>query len=175
MVRDIKVYMDTFEGEPQFQRVALDGLVNDVLEKVRAEEPETRNKVKVELAFEKDALFVTGDPVGLQHLFYYVFQNSFDAAGPDAGYIKISSRVDGNDPRSMQVEIFNTGALPEGEETERLFTPFYSTKVAGTGFGLPIARLVTRKHYGKMDLQFVEDSGARVLVTLPRAEGGAES
>jgi signal transduction histidine kinase len=175
MVRDIKVYMDTFEGEPQWEKVALDELVNDVLEKVRAEAPETRNKVKVELAFGQDALFVTGDPVGLQHLFYYLLQNSFDAAGTDAGYIKISSHADENEPRTIQVEIFNTGVLPEGEETERLFTPFYSTKVAGTGFGLPIARLVARKHYGKMDLQLVEGIGARVLVTLRRAEGGAES
>jgi nitrogen-specific signal transduction histidine kinase len=169
MVRDIKVYMDTFEGEPQWQRVALDKLVDHILEKVRAEEPETRNQVKVELAFDQDALFVTGDPVGLQHLFYYLLQNSFDAAGEDAGYIKISSRVDENEPQTIQVEIFNTGVLPDDEEMERLFTPFYSTKVAGTGFGLPIARLVARKHYGKMDLQFAEGTGAQVHVTLRRA------
>ena len=174
MVRDIKVYMDTFQNEPDVRRVALDELVKGVLETVRAEDPETRHQIKVESAFDQDALFVRGDPVGLQHLFYYVLENSFDAACAEAGYIKVSSRLDDNDSHNILVEIFNTGKLPEEEETERLFTPFYSTKVAGTGFGLPIASLVARKHFGKLDLQSVEGGGTRTLVTLPKAEEDRE-
>ena len=89
--------------------------------------------------------FVTGDPVGLQHLFYYLLQNSFEAARTDAGYIKISSRVeDGHRATSRWRSSIPVCSL-DAEETERLFTPFYSTKVAGTGFGLPIARLVATK------------------------------
>jgi signal transduction histidine kinase len=70
----------------------------------------------------------------------------------------------------MRVEIVNTGAPLETQEMERLFAPFYSTKVTGTGFGLAIAQVLARKHYGKIDLEPVSEGGMRVTVTLPRAE-----
>ena len=57
------------------------------------------------------------------------------------------------------MEIFNDGPPLNTEETEHLFAPFYSTKVAGTGFGLTIARLLARKHYGKIDLHPVAERG----------------
>jgi signal transduction histidine kinase len=168
MVRDIKVYMDTFQNEPDAQRVALDGLVKSVVDAVRGEEPEARQKVEVELAFEDNALYVSGDPAGLRLLFYYLLENSFEAAVPQAGRIRVSTHGDENDPRNIQVEIFNTGTLAAPDDTDRLFAPFYSTKVAGTGFGLPIASLVARKHFGKIELQSAP-GGARTLVTLPRS------
>ncbi len=167
MVRDIKVYMDTFQNEPEVQEVVLQELVKGVVERVRGEDPETRQRVEVELAFDEDAGCVSGDPVGLRLLFYYIFENSFDAAAPQAGRVRVSTREDENDPANIQVEIFNSGSVPAAEDIGRLFAPFFTTKIAGTGFGLPIASLVARKHFGKIDLQSVP-GGTRTIVTLPR-------
>ena len=169
MMLDIRVYMEVFADEPRVQKLALDELIGHVLEKLRAEEPATRNKVNVNVKLEQQARFVMGDADGLQQLFYYLLQNSFEAVAPDTGFIEISSRLEDGAARNVQVEIFNTGAPPEAEEMEHLFAPFYSTKVAGTGFGLAIAQLLARKHYGKIDLEPVSEGGVRVTVTLPRA------
>jgi signal transduction histidine kinase len=169
MMQDIRVYMEVFAGEPRVQKVDLDILIELVLGKLRAEDPATRDRVKVNMKLDQQARFVMGDADGLQQLFYYLLQNSFEAVAPDTGFIEISSRMEDGAARNMRVEIFNTGAPLEAEETERLFTPFYSTKVAGTGFGLAIAQVLARKHYGKIDLQPAPEGGVRVTVTLPLA------
>jgi signal transduction histidine kinase len=174
MMQDIKVYMDVFAGEPRIQRVDLDEIIGLVLTKLRAEDPAMRDRVNVNVKLEQRARFVMGDADGLQRLFYYLLQNSFEAVAPDAGIIEISSRLDDGAARNVWVEIFNTGVSLEAVETERLFAPFYSTKVAGTGFGLAIAQVLAKKHYGKIDLQAVPEGGVRVTVTLPRLEGNSD-
>ena len=67
------------------------------------------------------------------------------------------------------IEIFNTGIPIKMDEPERVFSPFFSTKPFGTGFGLAIARLAVRKNYGKLYLQPVPGKGTKVLVILPSA------
>jgi signal transduction histidine kinase len=170
MMQDIRVYMEVFAGEPRVQKVDLDELIGLVLEKLRAEDPAARDGVNVNVNLDRRARFVTGDADGLQQLFYYLLQNSFEAVAPDTGFIEISSRLEDGTTRNMRVEIVNTGAPLETQEMERLFAPFYSTKVTGTGFGLAIAQVLARKHYGKIDLEPVSEGGMRVTVTLPRAE-----
>ena len=170
MMQDIRVYMEVFAEEPRVQNVDLDELMNLVLGKLRAEDPSTRNRVTVNVKLDQRARFAMGDPDALQRLFHYLLQNSFEAVNPESGFIEITSRSDEGAARNLRVEIFNNGAPLEAEETERLFAPFYSTKVTGTGFGLTIAQLLARKHYGKIDLQPVAEGGVRVIVTLPRVE-----
>ncbi|MGB4223965.1 MAG: HAMP domain-containing sensor histidine kinase, partial [Syntrophorhabdus sp.] len=71
-------------------------------------------------------------------------------------------------PSYVRIEIFNTGDPPK-EKTEQLFSPFFSTKVKGTGFGLPIAQVVVRKHLGRLDIKPMPGQGTNVIVSLPRA------
>jgi signal transduction histidine kinase len=169
MMQDIKVYMEVFAGDPVVQDVDLDELINHVLGGLQAEDPIKRNQVNVSVRLQQQANFAIGDPDALQRLFYYLLQNSFEAVPAEAGLIEVSSRSD--DGRNLRVEIFNNGSTMNDEETEHLFAPFYSTKVTGTGFGLTIAQLLARKHYGKIDLHPVAEGGMRVIVTLPRAHG----
>jgi len=167
MVRDIRVYMDMFGGELHLESVAVTEAVKEAVEKVRAEDPATRNGVRVEIDADPEAGPVTGDPVALQHLFYYLLQNSFEAAAADKGLIRITVVSEKKASRNIRVEISNTGTLIQANDAERLFTPFFSTKAAGTGFGLPIARLAARRHYGKLEFEPLSEGGARVVVTLP--------
>jgi signal transduction histidine kinase len=169
MVRDIRVYMDVFGGELRSESVAIDDVVRRALEKVRAEDPSTRKGITVKTQFDPEAGPVMGDPTALEHLFYYLLQNSFEAAGADKGLIQISVMCEKNASRNVRVEICNTGKPIQADDAERLFTPFFSTKVAGTGFGLPIARLVARRHYGKLELEPLTEGGARVVVILSAA------
>ena len=172
MMQDIKVYMEVFAAEPVVQDVDLSELIGRVLEKLRGEDPAERNRVTVRVQLDHEASCAVGDADALQRLFYYLLQNSFEAVTADSGLIAVSSRLE--DTGNLRVEIFNNGATPKPEETERLFAPFYSTKVTGTGFGLAIAQLLARKHYGKVDLVPLAEGGVRVTVTLPRAQHSAD-
>jgi nitrogen-specific signal transduction histidine kinase len=72
MVRDIRVYMDVFGGELRPESVTIEEVVKRVLERVRAEDPAARSGVRVEADFDPKAPLLMGDPVALQHLFYYL-------------------------------------------------------------------------------------------------------
>jgi len=169
MVKDIKVYMDIFQGEPEFQPISLDRIVNTALEKLHTNE--SYPSVTLDLNLREDALHLKGDQKWTEYLFYYLLENSLEAADQENGFLRISSWIEDSPPFSIRIEIFNSGAPPT-DEAEKLFTPFFSTKVEGTGFGLPIARLVARKHHGTLTIRAEAGLGTKVIVSFPNSEKG---
>ena len=164
MVRDIKVYMDIFQGEPDFHAVDIEGVVASVLEKVKDRGMFSHVDVHVEV--QEQARYVKGDQKWMEYLFYYLIENSMEAAGKEKAFVTISSLLEDTPPHNVRIELFNSGEPPL-DESERLFTPFFSTKTEGTGFGLPIARLAARKHHGTLAIYGEKGEGTRVIVSLP--------
>ncbi len=57
--------------------------------------------------------------------------------------------------------------IPEGDK-ERVFTPFYSSRPAGTGLGLPLASRIVSLHRGSLALLTDHAAGTRFKITLPQ-------
>ena len=167
MVKDIKVYMDLFHAEPNSGTIEIGGLISEALDRLKEEE--INGNVKVDISLHQGASLLKGDRQEFAHLFYYLLQNSMEAAGSDNPMITITSEPDLDAPHYLRIEIFNTGEPPH-ENVEQLFSPFFSTKLKGTGFGLPIAQVVVRKHLGRLEIKPLPGKGTSVIVNLPRAE-----
>jgi signal transduction histidine kinase len=167
MVKDIKVYMDLFHAEPNSGTIEIGGLISEALDRLKEEE--INGNVKVDISLHQGASLLKGDRQEFAHLFYYLLQNSMEAAGSDDPRITITSEPDLDSPHYLRIEIFNTGEPPH-ENVEQLFSPFFSTKLKGTGFGLPIAQVVVRKHLGRLEIKPLPGKGTSVIVNLPRAE-----
>jgi two-component system sensor histidine kinase HydH len=58
--------------------------------------------------------------------------------------------------------------LAPGDE-ERIFEPFYTTRVRGTGLGLAVARRAVEQHGGTLRAWTHDGGGALFRVTLPGA------
>ena len=168
MVTDIRTYMEFFSEELHVDTVQLQDLVGEAVKRLRKEGP--FKKIMVETAFAPDALAVMGDPKELEHLFYCLIRNGMEAVNPVDPLLRISSCREQVPPFSIEIEIFNKGVAPAPEEIEALFSPFYSTKAAGTGFGLPMAKLIVRKHYGKIRMEPIPGEGTKVIVSLPKSD-----
>jgi signal transduction histidine kinase len=56
--------------------------------------------------------------------------------------------------------------IPPGDE-EKVFEVFHSTKAAGSGFGLAIARAIIKSHDGEIAARRREQGGTRIEITLP--------
>ncbi|HSJ07791.1 MAG TPA: HAMP domain-containing sensor histidine kinase [Longimicrobiales bacterium] len=73
------------------------------------------------------------------------------------------------------LEVADNGAgIPEAE-VEKVLLPFYSTKPAGTGLGLPLVARVVAAHQGRIAIESVVGTGTRVRVELPLAEGATDA
>jgi nitrogen-specific signal transduction histidine kinase len=168
LVRDIKTYMEVFEREPRLEKVDLGTLVDGVLDGLFKEGKYVRPRMEINI--EPDASNILADLTDMRALFGQLLENSLEALAGSAPYIRILSKVEGAPPHSLIVEIFNTGVPLEVEDSEQLFSPFYSTKPGGSGFGLSIARQAVRNNLGRLQLEPVEGEGTRAVVTLPLFE-----
>ena len=89
---------------------------------------------------------------------------------PDGGTLTLAAKaLDGK----VEIRVADTGQGMTPEECERLFTPYYTTKLHGTGLGLAIVQSVVADHNGAIAVESRVGGGTTFVITLPRAEGSA--
>jgi two-component system sensor kinase FixL len=71
--------------------------------------------------------------------------------------------------RLVQLAVSDTGIGLAGGEADRIFEPFYTTKPAGMGMGLSIARSIVLAHGGQIWAEDNAGTGATFTVSLPLA------
>ncbi|WP_449244225.1 sensor histidine kinase [Desulfobacca acetoxidans] len=101
--------------------------------------------------------------VALSHL----LRNAIEAT-PPGGVITVSTTVQGE---LAHLEIQDTGRGMPAEVVERIFTPFYTTKIGGTGLGLVFVQQIIEEHRGTIRIESEVGRGARVLIDLPQRFG----
>lgn len=68
----------------------------------------------------------------------------------------------------VAIRVVDDGEGITGEESDKIFTPFYSTRATGTGLGLAIVQRTARAHGGDVDLATTPGGGATFTITLAR-------
>lgn len=70
------------------------------------------------------------------------------------------------------IEVRDSGTGLLAENLEKVFEPFFTSKDAGTGLGLPIARQIALDHGGTLTCENAPEGGAMFRLTLPIPDGG---
>jgi signal transduction histidine kinase len=70
----------------------------------------------------------------------------------------------------VAIDVADTGVGMEAEALARAFEPSFSTKLTGTGLGLPIARRNVELSRGTIAIDSAPGRGTTVTVRLPRAD-----
>ncbi len=83
------------------------------------------------------------------------------------GEVIIRTWQDGE--RTAAVEVSDTGPGLSREEQAKVFKPFYSTKVGGTGLGLSTTQRIVAEHGGELDLHSEPGRGTCFTIRLPLA------
>ncbi|WP_084605141.1 ATP-binding protein [Desulfonatronum thioautotrophicum] len=163
MVRNVTTYNEVFQREPRTAPCDLEKAVHAALLELKPPE-----NVLVDIRIDSAHPTVLMDPEDLRIILFHLIQNSLEnVADASQPRIQIVSGTSENKRSYLEIRIFNNGPSPDPESLESLFTPFYSTKALGTGFGLPIARLAVRKNHGHLTIQSHPEEGATCLITLP--------
>ena len=86
----------------------------------------------------------------------------------DGGRLSVATKRAGD---SVRLEIADTGQGMTAEQAEKIFEPFYTTKAAGLGLGMPYAKKVVEQHGGAIEVESRAGDGTTVRMTLPAGEG----
>jgi signal transduction histidine kinase len=135
---------------------ALVGATADLLSK----DPTLRD---LEVHVEGYAPAVTADPSLLQIVFHNLLVNGAHAM-QGKGQIRVSiGQVDS----ICLVTFADSGPGIPVEVREKIFTPFFTTKVRGSGLGLPTVRRLIEAHHGTISIACPSAGGTVVTVQLP--------
>jgi signal transduction histidine kinase len=113
-------------------------------------------------------------PVDWDHLQGAVgnlLRNAKDAT-PPGGQVLVSTVVDGKD---VLVRVTDTGAGIAPDVQARVFEPYFSTKKAGTGLGLPTVRRVVEEHGGVLTMESELGKGTQFTMRLPARAARADA
>jgi signal transduction histidine kinase len=112
---------------------------------------------------------VHADPRELRKVFMNLILNGLDAMDAGGTLTLLGAQVGEGE---LCLTVGDTGCGMSPEVQARIFDPFFSTKVNGTGLGMAIARSVVHFHGGRLEVHSEIGRGTRVSVHLP-VEGRA--
>jgi signal transduction histidine kinase/DNA-binding response OmpR family regulator len=143
------------------QRVDLEKSIRHVISLLSPQLQEREIRVSTGFSSKLTSILAVGNQ--LEQVFLNLILNAYDAM-PAGGELRISAR-----PLRNMVEILfqDTGpGIPE-EMRSRIFEPFVSSKVGGTGLGLPVSYGIISAHGGSLDLVPDRGPGACFRIILP--------
>lgn len=122
----------------------------------------------VKLTDEGDSrpLRTTGSSTQLTVALVNIITNACEAAGA-SGEVRVKTRGEAD---AIRIEVSDTGPGMSDDVKARIFTPFYTTKFLGRGFGLASARAIMRAHGGEISVDSTEGKGTTVVMLLPRRD-----
>lgn len=153
--------------------VNLHRVLDDVLD-VLATDP-AGSRTRLVRSYDPSIPELLADGDRLVQVFLNLARNGLEAMERPGDTLTITTRlrldhridVGGERVPSVAVEVGDTGPGIPDEVREQVMTPFFTTKVTGTGLGLPLARHFVALHGGSLQIESHEGRGTTVRVSLP--------
>ena len=150
--------------QPEFATVNVNDIVRDVVKLFEAQFGAVgRPPITPELHLEEELPAIQADAAMLRRAVENLVLNAMDAM-PAGGVLMLrTTHKDG----TVMLEVSDTGAGLTPEESERIFTPYYTTKQHGTGLGLAIVQSVVSDHGGRISVESESGVGTSFHIELP--------
>jgi len=107
------------------------------------------------------------DPDHIKRAILNLVDNAVAAVG-GAGNVEVEVRAPA-DGGGVQLVVTDDGPGISAEDKEKLFLPYFSTKVNGMGLGLPIVYEIVAEHGGAIRVEDNVPRGSRFVLDLPLA------
>ncbi|HMF58716.1 MAG TPA: PAS domain-containing protein, partial [Vicinamibacterales bacterium] len=127
-----------------------------------------RNRVIVQSELTNEAALVTGDRVQLQQVILNLLRNASDAmADVQERPRHLLIRTDCEDNGCVRLTVRDTGVGLGGQNMDKLFDSFYTTKSGGMGIGLSVSRAIIERHRGRLWAEHNDGPGATFAFSIP--------
>jgi signal transduction histidine kinase len=145
-----EIHLDTNMTTPR-------ALIETVVDQVKNPENITINNLAENIAY------LEVDTAKIQRVFLNLILNAFDAM-PNGGSITITSKIDGN---NIVFSFADTGEGMSDDILLKIWTPLFTTKAKGMGFGLAICKRYIEAHGGQIDVFSQTGKGSVFNIVLP--------
>jgi two-component system, NtrC family, sensor histidine kinase HydH len=151
-------------GEIELVESDVNQLVRDFIEFYKPKAREHNIEISPHLASDLP-------PVGVDRaLFRQMLLNlalNSQQAMPGGGIIELQTSLEDG---GVQLAFIDNGVGMDEATRAKLFKVFFSTKVGGSGLGLPTVRKIVEAHQGRIACQSEPGRGTRFLISLPPAQ-----
>lgn len=170
--------------ELRVQKIEVDKVLSGILERVQALNAGMEFSMKKQDAV---SLVAEADAGLLEQAINNILSNAVDACGKKGKVevllgisrhfserLRLGRRTDpivhghsGKEEEFIRITIRDHGPGIPMEIQDKIFVPFFTTKKAGTGLGLPIAQKVIHAHGGVLDLKTEPGVGTDFIIKIP--------
>ncbi len=147
--------------EPRVIEIDLKSILDKTLSLVKKQAQ--KQNIKIELKYDEEIGLLKVDPQQIQQVFLNIILNAFHSM-PDGGELTIEAkRLNGK----VEIAIKDNGIGIPPEDLKKIFKPFYTTRYAGTGLGLPISSNIIEAHGGEIKVESTPGIGSTFRIILP--------
>jgi C4-dicarboxylate-specific signal transduction histidine kinase len=154
------------KSEPNRNAVQIDEVIEEIIGFAEIEARKAGVRISVSVPADLPAAYA--DKIMIEQVVLNLVKNGIEAMydTPRAEReLAISARANGKD--FIEVKVADRGHGVLVEQTEKLFTPFYTTKPEGMGMGLNICRSIIEFHHGRLWAIANPGGGTVFSFTLP--------
>jgi len=154
---------------------SMEDLVAETLSSLRHELE--RQNVTVETDIQPDLPMINADDRQVMHILLNLFYNATQAMTPEGGkvYLRLFEAKEA-DQNYVACEVTDTGPGIPPDMLGSMFSPFFTTKTAGTGLGLPIVKKIVDRYHGLIHVDnhpaHILHSGASFTFMFPSRQSG---
>ncbi len=154
------------KSEIEMVPLNINDIVNEVIALVTRELVSQRVSLRTELA---PALpMILGDRVQLQQVIINLVMNGIEAMQPIRDRPReLVIRSSQDDMGGVHLAVTDCGVGITGDDADRVFNPFFTTKSTGLGMGLSICRSILEAHGGSLSIARNQEPGATFQFVLP--------
>jgi signal transduction histidine kinase/CheY-like chemotaxis protein len=139
------------EGQLEPEAFAVDKLMQDAYQEARKHQPAETSQLQYENGGKP--IVITGDRAALKHAFAEIMLNAMQAnpKKPTVG-VHLSTAPNKDGRQDLQIEIEDNGSGFTAETSQKVPSPFFTTRNVGLGLGLTVSRKIIETHHGKLEI-----------------------
>jgi signal transduction histidine kinase/DNA-binding response OmpR family regulator len=150
-------------GTPQYELIDLNEIIRQMV--ILLHDAANRHSVSIRTELHAALPMTKADRVQLQQVLMNLMLNGIEAMQDESGELSVTSKK--TEDGQLLISVSDLGIGLPGEEPERIFEAFFTSKPQGTGMGLSISRRIIESLGGRLWASSNTGRGATFQFTLP--------